>query len=108
MGQKSKALKRQKKQNKKTSKALVKSIKQALKQKLDADTALPELNKQQRQALADEWAQAVLAQAKAPVITLFPEPIDPAQPIKRRPCKGCPARSGGLCKCAVKRMKRTA
>ncbi|MBY6185200.1 hypothetical protein KUV89_00905 [Marinobacter hydrocarbonoclasticus] len=101
MGKEAKA---QKKRDKKTTKALVKSLKKALKHQ----GALPDLDKQQRQKLADSWVKSILEEGKAPVFTLFPGSLDPMTPLKRRPCKGCPALAGRACKCALKRMKKTA
>ncbi|MBY6016284.1 hypothetical protein [Ferrimonas balearica] len=100
----SKAVKAQKKRDKKTAKAVTKALKKALKQQ----QALPELSKKQRESLAQNWVAELLKEGKAPVFTLFPGTPDVMTPLKRRPCKGCPALEGRACKCAMKRMKRSA
>ncbi|MBY5920703.1 hypothetical protein [Ferrimonas balearica] len=99
-----KAAKAQKKRDKKTTKAVVKTLKKALKEQ----GALPDLSKEQRNRLADSWVKSILDEGKAPVFTLFPGSLDPMTPLKRRPCKSCPALQGKACKCALKRMKKSA
>ncbi len=99
-----KADKAQKRRDKETTKAVLKSLKKALKKQ----GALPDLSKTQRQKLADSWVKSILDEGKAPVFTLFPGSPDPMTPLKRRPCKGCPALQGRACKCALKRMKKSA
>lgn len=57
-------------------------------------------------SLASEYA-ANDNQVMAPVTRMRPAPQQPAQhfamkPLKSKPCSGCPALKGSLCKCALK------
>ncbi|BDY05561.1 hypothetical protein [Ferrimonas sp. YFM] len=107
-----------KKQLKRQTKALKKSLKRSLKEAKKAAKKqrgeLVTLDKKQLKAMTDQWvADALkLTPPQAQVISLRPIKQEPMafarRPYKKSPCKRCPALSGGLCACAIKKQKRAA
>ncbi|USD39093.1 MULTISPECIES: hypothetical protein [Ferrimonas] len=107
--------KRTKKQLKRQSKALKKALKHSLKQvKKSAANGVIELDKKQLKAMADKLVQEMVSEQppQPKVVAIRPLTQDAMsfarRPYKKTPCKRCPALTGGLCACAIKKQKRAA
>ncbi|TKB49162.1 hypothetical protein [Ferrimonas aestuarii] len=101
-----------KKQTKLLEKSVKKSVKQALKAAKKSGDDVVHLDKKALKALTDKLvAEALPPKPKlAKVVQIRPVEQDPfafaRKPLKKSPCKRCPALSGGLCACAMKREKK--
>ncbi|WP_435276329.1 hypothetical protein ACMAZF_04810 [Psychrobium sp. nBUS_13] len=116
------SLKTLKKQSKSQVKALEKAIYKAVKKRLKSQAieqvSLDEMNQVDIDELANTIAMQLLPTKSQPtsndteiIDTVSPINAKPSSmsfaltPYKNSPCKQCPAKSGGLCACAVKAKK---
>ena len=103
---------------KKQYKLLKKAIKSELKKSLKADESmrnnLMNLSALDIEKLANKMVTQALGQNevvtnKQVVVKIAPKPTNMSfalKPLKKSPCKQCPALSGGLCQCAIKQNNK--
>ena len=115
-----KALKKQSKsQVKSLEKAIYKAVKKRLKSQTIEEVSLNEMSQLDIDELADSIAKQLLPAQTKPasndiniIETVSPINAKPSSmsfaltPYKKSPCKQCPAKSGGLCACAIKNSKK--
>ncbi|WP_143165812.1 hypothetical protein [Ferrimonas marina] len=97
------------KQAEKELKQVVKLAKKAFKKQLKQELTQPvaKLKKAQKQALAQDLSEALNKALLDNVVPFYPDnQVALDVPLKRKPCGGCPAKAGGLCRCAVKRARK--
>ena len=115
-----KALKKQSKsQVKSLEKAIYKAVKKRLKSQAIEEVSLDEISQLDIDELAHNIAKRLLPTKTKPVSsdieiinTVSPINAKPSSmsfaltPYKKSPCKQCPAKSGGLCACAIKNSNK--
>lgn len=111
-----KSLKTLKKQVKKQEKAFNKALQQALKKRLKASDnkqlSIQDLSNKAINELASNLVEQLIVASpqqenKVSQLKIKPSGMSFAlTPHKSSPCKGCPARQGGLCACAIKSAKK--
>ncbi len=114
-----KTLKKQSKsQVKSLEKAIYKAVKKRLKSQAIEAVSLDEMSQLDIDELANSIAKQLVPTNPKPasndtaiIETVSPINVKPSSmsfaltPYKNSPCKQCPAKSGGLCACAVKAQK---
>lgn len=93
------------------TKKLAKSLKKELKKQISQGKAVPALTKKQRQNLVQSWVEQLRltplkAQPNTTEKTFSHSGVSLTKPWKNKPCRGCPALHGHLCKCALKRARK--
>jgi len=115
-----KALKKQSKsQVKSLEKAIYKAVKKRLKSQALEQVSLDEMSQVDIDELANSIAKQLIPTNSKPasndtaiIETVSPINAKPSSmsfaltPYKKSPCKQCPAKSGGLCACAIKNSKK--
>jgi len=109
-----KSLKSIKKHSKNQIKTLEKALNKAVKKRLKSSefdqASLKDISHLDINALANDIAKQLLPDlpvVKVSQLNPKPSPMGFAlTPYKKSPCKQCPAKSGGLCACAIKANKK--